>query len=141
MSDGTQRLIVFRVQGKRYALDLRDVAEVMDPPETFPVPWAPPPLTGAVNFHGSLVTLLDLAAFMDVGSQDRAGSILVLDKGSANLALRVDSVENIILTDGILEEDECGDPLVEKVFTLADGSIRLLSLGKLLERIEETLKR
>jgi purine-binding chemotaxis protein CheW len=141
MSDGTQRLIIFRVQGKRYAIDLRDVAEVLDPPETFPVPWAPSPLTGAMNFHGSLVTLLDLAAFMDVGSQDRAGSILVLDKGIANLALRVDGVENIILTDGILEEDDCSDPLVDKVFTLADGPISLLSLGKLLERIEETLRR
>ena len=141
MSDGTQRLIVFRVQGKRFALDLRNVAEVMDPPETFPVPWAPSPLTGAMNFHGSLVTLLDLAAFMDVGSQNRAGSILVLDRGIANLALLVDGVENIILTDGILEEDECDDPMVDKVFTLADGTIRLLSLGKLLERIEETLRR
>jgi purine-binding chemotaxis protein CheW len=141
MTESTQRLIVFRVQGERYALDLRDVAEVMDPPETFPVPWAPGPLTGAMNFHGSLVTLLDLAAFMEIGSRKRDGSVLVLDKRIANLALRIDSVESIILTDGILEEDECDEPLVDRVFTMADGTIRMLSLNRLLEKIEETLRR
>ena len=141
MSDNLRRLLIFNVQGGRYALDLRDVAEVMAPPLMFPLPWAPGFLKGTMNFHGSLVTLLDLADFMKVGCTDRAGNILVLDKRIANLALWVDSVENIILSDEILEEDETSDPLVDKMLIMADGSISLLAVGKLLESIEETLRR
>jgi purine-binding chemotaxis protein CheW len=141
MIDGTQRLLVFNVCGNRYALDLQDVAEVLAPSMTFPVPWAPGFLKGAMNFHGNLVTLLDLAEFMNIGAMDREGNFLVLDKRIANLALWVDGVENILLADAVLEEDESDDPLVDKVLIMADGEIRMLAVEKLLESIEETLRR
>ena len=141
MIDGIQRLLIFYVRGSRFALDLQDVAEVLDPPVSFPVPWAPGYLKGAINFHGSLVTLLDLADFMNVGSMEPGGSILVLDKRIANLALWVDGVENIVSFDAILEEDEGSDPAVDKVLVMADGEVRILAVGKLLQRIEEDLRR
>jgi len=141
MIDGIQRLLIFDVKGSRYALDLQDVAEVLDPPMTFPVPWTPGCLKGAMNFHGSLVCVLDLAEFMNVGTRDRGGNVLVLDKRIANLALWVDGVENIVLSDAVLEEDACGDPLVDKVLMMADGEIRMLAVGKLLEGIETALRR
>ena len=109
MIDGIQRLLIFYVRGSRFALDLRDVAEVLDPPVSFPVPWAPGYLKGAINFHGSLVTLIDLADFMNVGPVEPVGNILVLDKRIANLALWVDGVENIVSFDAVLEEDESSD--------------------------------
>jgi purine-binding chemotaxis protein CheW len=141
MIDGIQRLLIFNMRGDRYAVDLQDVAEVLDPPETFPVPWAPAAIKGTINFHGNLVSVLDLAGFMNIGSIDQRGSILVLDKRIANLALWVDGVENIVLTDGILEEDESNNPLVRNLLIMADGEIRMLALEKLLERIEESFRR
>lgn len=141
MIDGIQRLLIFNVQGDRYAVDLQDVAEVLDPPETFPVPWAAAAIKGAINFHGNLVTVLDLAGFMNIGSIDRKGNILVLDRRIANLALWVDGIENIVLTDGVLEEDESSNPLVRSLIIMADGEIRMLAIEKLLVSIEETLRR
>jgi purine-binding chemotaxis protein CheW len=141
MIDGMQRLLVFHVCGKRYALDLQDVAEVLAPLVAFPVPWAPGFVKGAINFHGNLVTLLDLAEFMKIGAMDGEGTILVLDKRVANLALQIDGVENILLADAVLEEDESSDPMVEKLLIMADGEIRMLAVEKLLESIEETLRR
>jgi len=139
MINGSQRLFIFCVRGSRFALDIQDVAEVLDPPVSFPVPWAPGYLKGTINFHGSLVTLHDLADFMNVGPIGHGGNILVLDKRIANLALWVDSVENIVSFDAVLEEDESSDPVVDKVLTMPDGEIRMLAVGKLLERIEEDL--
>jgi len=141
MNDGIQRLLIFRIQGNRYAMDLQDVAEVLDPPGMFPVPWAPSCIRGAINFHGSLVAVLDLSTVMNAGSLDRGGSLLVLDRKIANLALWVEKVDNIVLTDGVLEEDESSDPLVGSILVMADGEIRLLALPRLLEQIEETLRR
>lgn len=141
MSSATERLLVFTLREKRYALDLRDVAEVLSPPAIFPVPWAPPCLKGAVNFHGALVAVLDLADFMNIGAMARDGNLLVLDRNVANLALWVDRVESIMPADGILEEDESNEPLVEKVLVMADGEVCMLAVGKLLKSVEDAMKR
>lgn len=141
MSKGTKRLLLFTLGDRRYALDLEDIAEVLPPPVTFPVPWAPPSLMGAMNFHGSLVAVLDLAAFMKIGPLVPDGNVLVLDRGLANLALWVDRVGNIVPADGVLEEDLSSEPLVEKVLIMADGEVSMLALTNLLERVEEAMKR
>lgn len=141
MSKGTERLLLFTLGDRRYALDLGNIAEVLPPPVTFPVPWAPPCLMGAMNFHGSLVAVLDLAAFMKIGPLVPDGNVLVLDRGLTNLALWVDRVGNIVPADGVLEEDLSSEPLVEKVLIMADGEVSMLALANLLERVEEAMKR
>ena len=141
MSDGTERLLLFSLKETRYALDLQNVAEVLPPPVTFPVPWSPPCLKGAMNFHGNLVAVLDLAEFMGCGTKAPDGNVLVLDRGIANLALWIDRVDNIVPADGILEEDQSNDPLIEKVLLMADGEVNKLALGRILERVEEAMKR
>ena len=140
MFDGLQQLLVFNVHGNRYALDLTDIAEVLDPPETYPVPWAHDAIMGAMNFHGRLVSVLDLAGFMGLGTTGPEGVVLVIDKRIANMALMADSVENIVLSDTILEAEECEDPLVDKVLLTPAGEIRLLATGKVLEKIENSLR-
>ncbi len=141
MSNGTERLLLFTLRETRYALDLQEVAEVLPPPVMFPVPWAPPCLKGAMNSHGNLVAVLDLAEIMGNGTMAPDGNILVLDRGIANLALRVDRVDNIVPADGILEQDQSSDPLVEKVLLMADGEVNKLALGRILELVEEAMKR
>ena len=139
MTEGTNRLLIFSLQENKYALDLRDVAEVMDPPPIYPIPRVPLFFPGIMNFHGSLVSVFDLARFLNGAPRNPHGKVLVLDPRIANLAVWVDMVESIVATDGILEEDACSAPLVEKVLTMADGEVKMLSVEKLLEKLEEAL--
>jgi len=141
MGSGTERLLLFTLQGTRYALDLKAVAEVLPPPVTFPVPWAAPSLKGAMNFHGTLVAVLDLAEFMGNGTMAPHGNVLVLDRSIANLALWVDRVDAIVPVDGVLEEDQSSDTLVDRILIMADGEVNMLAVGVILERLEETMKR
>ena len=141
MSDVPSRLLLFSVRENRYAVNLQDVAEVLTPPVIFPVPWAPPCLAGAMNFHGSLVAVLDLARFLECGTMAPDGNLLVLDRGIANLALWIDRVENIVPADGVLEEDGSSDPLVEKMLIMADGEVRKLAVPRLLEKVEDAMRR
>jgi purine-binding chemotaxis protein CheW len=139
MMDGTNRLLIFSLQGSKYALDLRDVAEVLEPPLIFPIPRAPLFFPGIMNFHGKLVSVLDLAGFLNRAPRNPHGKVMVLDPRLANLAVWVDMVESIVATDAVLEEDECSEPLVVKVLTMADGEVRMLAVEKLLEKLEEAL--
>jgi purine-binding chemotaxis protein CheW len=141
MSNRIARLLLFTVGENRYALNLQDVAEVLTPPVTFPIPWAPPYLSGAMNFHGSLVAVLDLAKFLNIGTMAPDGNILVIDRGIANLALGVDRVENIVPVDDVLEEDDSDDPIVDKLLIMADGEVSKLAMAMLLERVDRAMRR
>lgn len=137
--NGTGRLLLFMLQESRFALDLHDVAEVLEPPTLFPIPRAPIFFPGIMNFHGNLVSVLDLALFLKNAPRNPNGKVLVLDTRLANLAVWVDMVENIISADVILQEDKSSDPLVEKVLMLADGEVKMLAVENLLARLEEHL--
>lgn len=139
MMDGANRLIVFTLQESKYALYLRNVAEVVEPPRIFPMPHAPIFFSGIMNFHGNLVTLLDLANFLTKTPRNPQGKILVLDAGIANLALWVDTVENVGSADVVLEGYESNETLVDKVLIMADGEVKMLSVEKLLEQLEQIL--
>jgi purine-binding chemotaxis protein CheW len=141
MSSVLPRLLLFAVQGDRYALELQSVAEVLPPACTFPVPWTPSCIRGAMNFHGNLVAVLDLADFMGDDTMSAEGNFLVLDRSIANLALGVDRVETIIAADLVIEERDSCEPLVEKILVLADGEVRKLALEKLLENIVAAVQR
>ncbi|KAF0219777.1 MAG: putative CheW [Geobacteraceae bacterium] len=141
MKDGTKRLLIFNVQERRYALGLQDVAEVMEPPPTFPIPRAPGWFKGVMNFHGSLVSVLDLAKFLKIGSAVRPGKVLVLDRCIASLALMVDRVETIVSDDNVLGEVAGSEPMVAKVLNTADGEVKLLAVEALLAELEETMNR
>jgi purine-binding chemotaxis protein CheW len=139
MMDDAERLILFSLDGNRYALRLGDVAEVMEPPRIYPVPRVPQYITGIMNFHGKLVSVFDLANFLTGAPCHPRREVLVLDTRIANLALWVDSVENVRCADIIREESEYCEYLVEKLLMMSDGEVKMLSVEMLLDKIEEIL--
>jgi chemotaxis signal transduction protein len=139
MMEGTTRHLVFTIRGSRYAIALRNVAEVMEPSQIYPIPHAPHFFPGIMNFHGNLFSVLDLALFLKGAPRNPQGKIVVLDTGIANLSLWVDSIENIGPDETILEEYESDENLVEKLIMMADGEVKMLSVEKLLDNLEELL--
>jgi purine-binding chemotaxis protein CheW len=139
MTDNENRLIIFTLQGEYYALRLGDVAEVMEPPILYPIPRAPHYFTGIMNFHGNLVSVIDLADLLKGNPRDPQGQLLVLDTRIANLALWVESVESVRPAEVIHEEQGSSEALVEKILIMSEREVKMLSVEKLLEKLEEIL--
>ncbi len=139
MNDGVNRLILFKVAGLIHALRLGDVAEVIEPPPIYPVPGTPDIFCGMINFHGNLVSVVDLADFMGKGSRDPNGQLLVVTGSIANLALWVESVDSVCPVDLVKEELPSGEEMVEKVLVISGRQARLLALERLVQRLEEGL--
>jgi purine-binding chemotaxis protein CheW len=139
MNDSCRRFIVFSLRGERYALDIRDVAEVMEPPPTYPIPRAPHYFAGIVNFHGTLVAALDLAMFLGGEPGLPGEKILVLDKNIANLAFQVDTVEDIMSDEAVLEEREGIDAMTASLLVMADGEVKVLAVRPILEKLEASI--
>ena len=139
MMDDANRLILFTLQGEIYALRLGDVAEVMEPPMLYPIPRAPHFFSGIMNFHGNLVSVIDLGDFLKGTLRDPQGQLLVLDTRIASLALWVDTVESVRPAEVIHEERASAEAFVEKVFKMSEREVKMLSVERLLEKLEEIL--
>jgi len=141
MTDGNRKFLIFSLPGSRYALDLAQVAEVGDPPQIWPIPLAPPCYSGALNFHGEIVAVLDLAVFLGLAGSGKPEKIIVLHHESASLALLVDAVVRIV------SEDEVSiAPSHDGVFTAAtlgliDGEAILIDLAALVLGAETAMQK
>ena len=95
MNDTAPKYLIFTLSGRRYAFDLAQVAEVVERPATCPIPLAPTCYHGAMNFHGTIVAVMDLAALLGLPGEHDAEHTIVLDARIAALAFSVETIIRI----------------------------------------------
>ncbi len=140
MNVTSRGFIVFAVNGERYGLPLQVVAEVREPSRPVPVPRAPEFLCGAMNAHGRLVAILDLARLLGCGKTTSPGTFLVLDHSIANLALWVDGVEGFAAEEGEGSADLPDNGFIAREVQSDRGVLKLLALDNVLKKMEEFFK-
>jgi chemotaxis signal transduction protein len=134
------RLLIFWVWEERYALDVQDVAEVLEPGREYPIPRSPRFLRGVANVHGALVPVLDLALYLGHGVTGPGRELLVLNRPETALALAVEHVERIVTSDAVMGEEVVAGELATRRLILADGPARMLSVEPLLAAVEEAIR-
>lgn len=92
-----RRGLVFRVAGERLAIDVRWLVEVLPFTRCALLPGARIELLGAINVRGHICSVLDLARILDLPIKDDrpAGYIVLFRRGTAEVGLRVDGVEQV----------------------------------------------
>ena len=140
MSDDINKFLVFTIAGHRYAFDLAHVAEVVEQPTLWPIPLAPPCYLGAMNFHGSIVAVLDLAGFFGLPGNQTSEHVIVLDKRIASLAFATENNIRIILLDqnGISAPRE-NEPFAIGELDLPEGKTALLDPSAIAAQAAETI--
>jgi purine-binding chemotaxis protein CheW len=84
-----------RVADEDYALPVTDVLEVADIGDVTPVPGAVQAVLGLKNLRGTVITVVDLAAVMDLSATQPRQRIVVAEEGGRHVALAVDSVVGV----------------------------------------------
>jgi purine-binding chemotaxis protein CheW len=100
------RYLRFLLRGKLYALDLRDVTEVLEYQTLTVVPMTPPFIRGVLNLRGRVVPVIDLVARFGDGSTEighRSGIVIVhvtgADGVSRQVGVIVDGIEKVVHID------------------------------------------
>jgi len=142
MTESEHKYLLFTLQGRRYAFDLAQLAEVDEPLPTWPIPGAPPCYSGAMNFHGTIVAVMDLAAFLGFSSNQSLQKVIVLNAGIAALAFLVERVERIVPADQVqhgnqVQQLETG--ISYRTLVLADGDAVLLDAVELAQEATERI--
>lgn len=134
MTESGQKYLIFTLHGRRYAFDLAQVAEVDEPPPTWLIPGAPSYYPGAMNFHGTIVAVMDLAAFLGLPGNHRLEKVVVLNGALAALAFLVEQVERIVPAEQVQQGSQIQqvDTGISSItLTLANGDAILLDAAEL----------
>jgi purine-binding chemotaxis protein CheW len=140
-----EQVLLFHLGVEPCALDVAHIQEIVESPPFFFIPLAPTVFSGAINFHGTIVPVLDLGACLGFAGGQRDGRIIVLAVELCSLALAVSSIQRIILLDTDELSPTCSEGplsgLSRATFSLAGETVNLLDLAHLLARLEMTEKR
>jgi purine-binding chemotaxis protein CheW len=137
-------VVTFSLGEERYAVEIRDVMEVMREVDMAPLPGAPPALAGVAAIRGEIAPVLDLKRLLGVrGEGDpSARRLIVLGGERAEIALIADAVGEVTsiaedeLTGG---PERAGGPGRRYILGVTRGAVVVLSGAALLgdERIFE----
>ncbi|MBI2353805.1 MAG: chemotaxis protein CheW [Deltaproteobacteria bacterium] len=139
MTKAGRRYLLFTLQGRFYALDLAQVAEVEEPPLMWPIPGAPSCYPGAMNFHGAIVAVMDLAAFLGHPGAGGREKVIVLDPAIASLAFLVERVVRIVPQEQVEMSAAPGDAFATALLELPEGTATLLDAAAIAARAAETI--
>jgi purine-binding chemotaxis protein CheW len=79
-----------------YALEVEHLQEVVESPTLYYIPRAPEYFRGAINYHGSILPVLDLPSYLGITERTRDPRVIVLAFDICRLALAVAGVHKII---------------------------------------------
>jgi purine-binding chemotaxis protein CheW len=140
MTTHDKKFMIFSLQGSLYALDLKQVAEVGDPPQMWPIPLASACYSGAMNFHGDIVAVMNLALFLGLPAGRQPGKIIVLHREVASLAFLVDTVVKIVSEEEVSFSKPPEKGLTAAMLCLTDGEATQLDLEVLLHEAENEMQ-
>jgi chemotaxis signal transduction protein len=139
MTDNSRKYLIFTLAGRHFAFDLAQVAEVEEQPAIWPIPMSPRCYPGAMNFHGTIVAVMDLAMFLGLSGNRAADKVIVLDTRIASLAFLVERVIRIASVDRVDIRESADDAFASAQLDLPDGEATLLDAVAIAERAGETI--
>lgn len=132
--DRTHRYCTFRLSGRLYGVDIRDVKEINTETNITPIFHAPREIKGYINIRGQIYLLFDLRAIFSLPEKeiDEASRIVLFMPQIGDLCgILVDSIEDVIMVDEDLmenrrrQESKAPDGVERRGIDIGDGVCKL----------------
>jgi purine-binding chemotaxis protein CheW len=136
------QVLVFRLGEELYGLEVGKIQEVVESPVMYYIPRASEHLLGAINFHGTILPVLDLTAYLGLGREKRDHRVIVLASDLCSMALAVTAVERIVPCDADsllpFPQERQAACYIRAVLSREEEMINLLDATPLLTSLERT---
>lgn len=120
------QLVVFRLFGEEFGVDIDRVKEIVRPPVMTPIPRSPDFVAGVCNLRGNVLPVIDTRVRFGAeteGATDHT-RLLVVESGGVNTGLIVDSMREVMrMTDAQLEPPPAACKGVDRQFL--DGVVKV----------------
>lgn len=97
-SEGEIQLVVFRLAGEEFGLDISEVREIIRVVSVTPLPKAPAFIDGVINLRGQIIAVMGLSKRLGFPSTEKSekARIIVIEVNDNLLGLIVDEVPEVI---------------------------------------------
>lgn len=138
-------VLIFQIDDRRYGLRASDLVEVTRAVEVVPLPKAPPIVEGIVDFHGTLVPVVDVRARFGHAPReiDPSQHMIVARAAGRSIAFLVDATLDLLsLADADIVAPDAvwrGVPYVAGIAKTRDGVLVIQDLHAFLSQAESAL--
>lgn len=134
-----QQVLTFTLGEELFGLEIACIQEILEAPRSFFIPNAPDHYLGAINSHGKILPVIDLADLLNLPTSGEFQQVLVLSDEIRALALAVSRVGRILPFDhaAVLpcDQDQRESICLSAIFCHEETMINLLDLSQLLARL------
>ena len=133
--------LVFKLAEEVYGLEVYSIQEIVEDPELHYAPWADGVLTGAVNFHGQILAVIDLPELLGFTCAQRDHRYVVLTADDKPMVFLVSRVERIVQLDLSVIELPPADKENRAIRGIVDHEgvvVNLLDTNNVIEKLERT---
>ena len=131
--------LIFTLGTETYGLEIAAIQEIIEDPSLHYVPRAGGVLTGAINFHGQILAVIDLPNLLGFSEEERDHRQVVLTPEFKSLVLTVSSIQRIVKLDlTVLQPlpDRTKLSAVRGVADLDETMINLLDTEEVINKLE-----
>ncbi|BCR06864.1 hypothetical protein DESUT3_39330 [Desulfuromonas versatilis] len=136
-----EQVLTFRLGAEHYGLEIAHLQEIVESPPIYQVPRGADWLLGAINVHGSILPVLDLAALLGFDNRERDPRVIVLSREFGRLALAVAALGKIVPLDPDallpVQQQEQQTACIRGVLNLEADMVNLLDMERLLGSLEK----
>lgn len=102
VEEESYRWLSFLLDNEEYALDIRDIREIIKPREITDIPRVPDFLLGIISLRGTIIPIFDLKSRLKLGKSQLTGDsrIVVSQVGERCAGLLVDRITQVVSIDG-----------------------------------------
>jgi purine-binding chemotaxis protein CheW len=96
--DDKLKLLIFSLGEEEYAVDIKDLQEIILMPNITPIPNAPDFISGILNLRGGIVVVVDLESRFHMKRADKVAQkhVVVAKVGESDFGVSVDEVREMI---------------------------------------------
>ena len=131
--------LIFTLAEEVYGLEIDAIQELVEGPSLYYVPRAEGVLTGAINFHGQVLAVIDLPALLGFAGEGRDHRHVVLTPEFKSLTLTVSGIEKIVELDlSVLQPTPANieNRAIRGVVDLDEMMVNLLDTNEVFNRLE-----
>jgi len=95
--EGEEQIVVFRLGGEDYGIEINQVREIIRKREITPVPRQPPYVEGVINVRGTIIPVVNLKKRFGLPSDPSTQPhTIIVESGDGLVGILVDSVSEVI---------------------------------------------
>ena len=130
--------LIFTLGKELYGLEIDAIQEIIEDPSLYYVPRAEGFLTGAINFHGQILAVIDLPGLLGFPGEERDHRKVVLTPEFKSLVLTVSTIQRIVKLDLTALQppsENSGNSAIRGVADLDEMLVNLLDVDEVINQL------